>query len=715
MKHKLLLYVILYALYFGSANISAQKIAYKTATETGAISQISLDSDPSQMNWTLAPDHSQYEWIGKEYGWGLGNFQLRITNDELRDYKWETPEQSNANGTHVVYRAGDIQISVKRSYKGNDLIEEYTFKNTGNKTLELVDVGVNTPFNDNYPDAKTCMTARCNAHIWAGGSAAYVNAMKMSGQAPHLGLALTQGAIKSYEIAERDIKKPNFRGVIMLNPENITLKPKESYTLAWRIFAHTGWDDFNTKLLKFNSVIAKTDKYVYEKGECAAIQLYSKKKLKGNVSDQKIYLNGKQFHFQFNGNWKEYPVKWTKIVKVPEISTMNCYLFCVPIERLGENRIELVYNDGKKTNIDILCISDIENLIVKRAEFILANQQMKDTADARFGAFMVYDNETDKIFLNDRPSVSRSDRDEGRERVGMGNFLALYYWQHPNKNIKKSLVEYADFLRNKLQDSDYKTYSRVDKKSRNRAYNYPWVASFYLRMFQVTGEKQYLQHAYGTLRAMYQQFKHGFYAINIPIELSRKLLRENSMTAQADTLLADFKIMGDTFVKNGTNYPRHEVNYEQSIVAPSVIALLELYRVTGEKRYLESAEMQLPVLEAFSGRQPSYHLNGIAIRHWDGYWFGKRESWGDTFPHYWSTLDAVAFHLYAQITGKKEYEERAKNNLRNNLCLFTEDGRGSCAYIYPYKVNGQRAQFYDPYANDQDWALYFYLQILNTK
>ncbi|MDR1121068.1 MAG: hypothetical protein LBM08_09130 [Dysgonamonadaceae bacterium] len=662
--------------------ISAQKIAYKTAAETGAISQISLENDSSQMNWTLAPDHSQYEWTGKEYGWGLGNFQLRLTNDELRDYKWETPEQSNANGTHVVYRAGDIQISVKRYYKRTDLIEEYTFKNTGNKTLELVDMGINTPFNDNYPDAKTCMLARCNAHIWAGGLSAYVNAMRMGGQAPHLGLVLTQGAIKSYEIAERDIKKPNFRGVIMLNPENITLKPKESYTLAWRIFAHTGWDDFNAKLLKFGGVIAKADKYVYQKGEKAVLTFLSNT----NLKNPKLFQNGKEIPFSTS-------------VEILE----------------GENLIELAYGNGKRTQIEALGVSSYEHLIRKRAEFILANQQMKDTADARFGAFMVYDNETGNIFLNDSPSVSPSDRDEGRERVGMGNFLALYYLQHPDENIKKSLVEYADFLRNKLQDSDCKTYSRVDKKSRNRAYNYPWVASFYLRMFQVTGEKQYLQHAYGTLRAMYRQFKHGFYAINIPIELSQKLLRENAMTSQADTLLADFKTMGDTFVQNGTNYPRHEVNYEQSIVAPSVIALLELYRVTGEKRYLESAEMQLPVLEAFSGQQPSYHLNGIAIRHWDGYWFGKRESWGDTFPHYWSTLDAIAFDLYAKVAGKKEYEERAKNNLRNNLCLFTEDGRGSCAYIYPYKVNGKRAQFYDPYANDQDWALYFYLQILNAK
>jgi six-hairpin glycosidase len=50
------------------------------------------------------------------------------------------------------------------------------------------------------------------------------------------------------------------------------------------------------------------------------------------------------------------------------------------------------------------------------------------------------------------------------------------------------------------------------------------------------------------------------------------------------------------------------------------------------------------------------------------------------------------------------------NIFRNNLCLFTEDGRGSCAFIYPDKVNGQKAHLYDPFANDQDWAMVFWLE-----
>lgn len=44
---------------------------------------------------------------------------------------------------------------------------------------------------------------------------------------------------------------------------------------------------------------------------------------------------------------------------------------------------------------------------------------------------------------------------------------------------------------------------------------------------------------------------------------------------------------------------------------------------TGIQKYLDGAKQQMPALEAFNGNQPSYHLNEIAIRHWDGYWFGN--------------------------------------------------------------------------------------------
>ena len=94
----------------------------------------------------------------------------------------------------------------------------------------------------------------------------------------------------------------------------------------------------------------------------------------------------------------------------------------------------------------------------------------------------------------------------------------------------------------------------------------------------------------------------------------------------------------DVYKRQALDYPAHEVNYEQSIVAPATNILLQTYIVTNETKYLDAAKIQLDVLELFNGLQPDYHLYETAIRHWDGYWFGKRRLYGDTFPHYWSAL-----------------------------------------------------------------------------
>ena len=83
---------------------------------------------------------------------------------------------------------------------------------------------------------------------------------------------------------------------------------------------------------------------------------------------------------------------------------------------------------------------------------------------------------------------------------------------------------------------------------------------------------------------------------------------------------------------------------------------------------------------------------------------------GDTYPHYWSTLTGADMALYEQVTGNARYHEAAKASLRGCLNLFTAQGRACCAMVFPETVNGVRAGFYDPLANDQDWALYFALK-----
>ena len=187
-------------------------------------------------------------------------------------------------------------------------------------------------------------------------------------------------------------------------------------------------------------------------------------------------------------------------------------------------------------------------------------------------------------------------------------------------------------------------------------------------------------------------------------------LKKAGWRKEEEELTALFLGHADRMLERGTDYPASEVNYEQSIVAPAADILLSAYLLSGEEKYLRAGEEQLAVLELFNGFQPDWHLYETAIRHWDGYWFGKRRIYGDTFPHYWSVLTGNVFELYGRITKDPAWLKRAEDSRRGVLGLIFPDGRASCACVFPHTVNGVRGEFFDEYANDQDWGLYYYLR-----
>lgn len=87
----------------------------------------------------------------------------------------------------------------------------------------------------------------------------------------------------------------------------------------------------------------------------------------------------------------------------------------------------------------------------------------------------------------------------------------------------------------------------------------------------------------------------------------------------------------------------------------------------------------------------------------------------------WSSLSAYAFSLHTQVTGDNALRMQVKKILRNLLCLFFPDGTASYAYLHPYSVTmlnpddseiapARRGEFFDPWANDQDFALYYILR-----
>jgi hypothetical protein len=643
---------------------------------SGAVTSIVNPADRAQMNWTSAPDNAP--WREKSLLWGLGYADLGKLN--MHRGWWETPQSVAINSASglmtATYAVADLHVAVTRQLSGDAFTETYVFSNAGPAPIPMSDkTGLGTaivlPFNDHYTSAGDVRDHRAHTHIWAGGSSAWVATLRMGGRGPHLGLVVTQGALTTYSITGRDqITSSNTRGTFLFHPGVSELKPGESYTLAWTCFWHDGWDDFFAQAEKRSAQFVGVD--------APHLTAFVGESLPITVRGQKA------------GN-----------------AAFDTPLPFSPTEP-GEKVLQLHYGDGLTTKVVVNAVPSLHDIIHARAQFIATRQQVNATGDPLDGAYLVYDNQLETIVRKDWGS----DRNEARERIGMGVLLARWLRQTKSADpvVTASLDRYYAFVSDKLQTPD--GYVRDGLTStRTRLYNWPWVAQLHLEMFRLTGSKDSLDRFATTIKSFYARGGAEFYAIGLPVAEGLAALKATNRLDDHAQLLELFSQHGSNIATNGTNYPTSEVNFEQSIVAPAAILLLELHRATGDMKWLDTGKAQLAILELFNGRQPDHHLREIAIRHWDEYWFGKRRMWGDTQPHYWSTLTALAFANYGRITGDTGYAARADTVIRNNLSLFTPDGRGSAAFLYPASVNGEAAHFYDAYANDQDWALVHALQI----
>ena len=562
---------------------------------------------------------------------------------------------------------GDVLTTrVKVSYNG---AHPY-FTNAGS-------IAISFPLQDRYTDSVTCRDYRCHAHIFCGEHTSYIMALRMGGAAPHLGMVLTKGSLSAYSV-ERDLKlQSNDRGCFWLHPSAQEFAPGDTMMLEWKVFPHQGREDFREKLKAFSQVIlVDAEQYVIYPGET------SKVTIEPAFAAEKVTVNGVSL----------------------EKTENSVYEYLFESEKTGEYLLSICA-DEVITTCRLLVQERPEVLAVKRCEFIIDHQQYHGSIKELKGAYLSYDNE-EKILV----CTPENDFNAGRERTGMGILIARALQQNLLKDREKaeqSLRGYHAFYLRELVDAATGLVCNCSGKDNSyfRLYNYPWAATFFTECWKLWGEKEDLETAVHIVEKFYEQDGFRFYPIEMPVVMLCRELEKAGEQENLKTVKDLFHRHADQLIEIGTAYPGSEVNYEQSIVQPAAEVILQVYEVTGEEKYLRGAEQQIAVLELFDGQQPDYHLHETAVRHWDGYWFGKRRVFGDTFPHYWSAENGRTFKRYARLTGNKEYDIRGEHSLRGVLSMFFEDGTATCAYLYPYSVNGQKTDFADPYANDQDWGL----------
>ena len=640
--------------------------------------KVEIDTNGGVASLTMTNDVSDLNWLDGEKTYGTPYGQFSVLKVEM-----ETPNEVKA---HYTYKGLDLIVT--RRLVEDSFIETYSFKNNTDEDLsfDVGDLGIVTCFNDNYDIAKVSLNKKCHMHIWTGDNTTYIRGMRMNGGTDNLALVLAKGNIAKYAVTRE--WNSNDRGDVSLLLPACTIRRGEKVELCFVLFKYDDVIDFGNKAVAFeNFVNVKCNKYTVNLGETFNIVVRS-------LTEPHISYNGDEI----------------KTEALDDYTYVAKHYFA----KLGAKRIDINYGEGLHTYVDVNVLSSPISIIDRRLNFIMDYQQFNKMGVFN-GAYFLYDNETNKIFAENK---AMNDRNLGRERVGMicalmrrvlaGNLDPAY-----EKKLRDSIQRGMDFIDRNIVNYRGSVYETPIYRRRwyyDRLYNYSMYMTAYILMYEITKKKKYLDKAYLIVKRYYKKGGAKFYAINIPMNTMYTVALENGYLSMAEELKTMFLAHGDKVLENSINYPAHEVKYEQSIVAPAVDILLECYLISKDRKYLDEAEAQLKLLEAFNGHQPSFHLNEIAIRHWDGFWFGKRKMYGDTFPHYWSCITAGVFAKYGDIVGDENYQRRAEICLLNNLCLFSEEGRASCAYLYPYLVNGKRGEFYDPWANDQDWAIYFNLR-----
>lgn len=683
-----------------------------------------------------------------------GDVTIRFSDDPSR-MNWLRPDHPYA----AVSTPSGIESTVHLLRDGDTIVTTVQLGNATSKTITTAvgDIGITLPLEDRYydeTDDNYSIEHHCNAHLFCGGTCSWVLALRMSGKAPHLGLVFTEGAIADYSTSRDFVKYSNDRGCFVLHPEAMEFTPGQTRTISWTIFPCASRKDFFAQAATRSRFIdAQWNTTVTFPGTPVALTIRPSFKLSATDS---VTVNDIPASTNSDGTYT-----FTYTPNEADIHTHDAYR-----DRVGEHIFTIQAGD-RTLRTRLFVSTPLNELLAQRTHFIACNQQYCGTDQHLKGAYLPYDNEDGRQYYyaggGDNSIVN--DYNAGRERVGMALLIAAYVRALDRSIVADGTNNDSHSLRDELADSlsDYRAFVEreiVDTttgevfndaprdNSYRRLYNAPWFATLYVELYRLSGDVEDLRIACRIIRWFYEQGSFRFYPIELPV-----LALCDELNAAGEVALRDE--MRDLFVRHarelaslGLHYPKHEVNYEQSIVAPATSVILQTAALTGDRELLRAGFEQLHVLDQFNGCQPDAHLHEVAIRHWDGFWFGKLKEYGDTFPHYWSGLTGNLFDLAAELLSSSEfadddaagaaltevrgdndtevdetivdgnvsaerdaiaavYRNRATASHRALLQMFFPNGTASCAYVFPFSVNGERTHVADPMANDQDWALYF--------
>ncbi len=599
----------------------------------------------------------------------------------------------------------ELVAEVLRSIDNGRFKESYRIRNVSGCDYFITQetFGIHFPFNcaqQRGMAGDTLYHTCCTAHVWCGDNICWIYGAKLCGAAPYLMVNMTEGSITDYSISRDVARVPigaDYRGDIVLNPGWQVILPGEEIRYT---FEYWFAEESPQKALASQTgmIMASADLYTPSIGQTVSL----KAEYHG-ASEFQVFLKGK-------------PIKVTK--------DGDNFSWEYSADTLGEKVFDL-YAGGKHTVIRLFVIETLETLVEKRAHFIAEHQQYHRLGSPLDGAYLIYDNTEKRPYYN-----SFGDHNAARERIVMAILIAHQLQKKHDDGLMRSLERNLEFVERELYDDETATvYNDVLHNNRNhRIYNYPWFSLYFVAWYKLTGNVKYLERAARIILRYYELDGNKQESNGIEVFELVTLLKQEKKEDLEEQVKAAFLSHADSILERNFDSSSAEITANHEIGNNKVNFLAQAFLLTGDLKYLQDFELHIQSALSCCSFQPDYHFNQLGVRHWDGYWFGKRKQYGDTFPHYWSCLGGLMYYWYEKATGK-DCKKLYENILRNNLCIFRPDGSAANNYLSPYKVTLYSSvegyvnrtmpqgsfygKTYDEWANDQDWSLYFADKLLS--
>lgn len=574
-----------------------------------------------------------------------------------------------------------VDVSCERCWEtaGSDVTLRFDLRNNGvsEAIVEEGDYGFLFPFDSVFARGrKDVLDAACVAHVWCGGDVAWVWAGRPNGTNRYFSAVLTEGRLSSYSLhcdASRVPTGAYYRGSPVLNPPRLVIPPKGLVRFAFRISESSRRPDRDL----MGPMLVTADDYSPSVGQEVVVRVRTAK----GIREEKHRFDSPGEH----------------VVHITE--------------------------EGCKTFVRFNVLEGMDAILMRRAQFIVRRQQAGDDAGRLAGAYLIYDR------TNGKTVVGETDHNGGRERLGMGAVIAVAARRSRDQELVQSLERHRAFVLRELFDAATCTvFNDVGRDNRwHRNYNYPWMSVYWLETWKLTHDLTHLTYAAGTLLNYYE--KRGGKAQESPclfVVDTIRALEEAGRNDEPERLRAALLAHADDILRRCGE--THSVEVTVTHGGPNLRGsiLSQAYELSHDVRYRRELEAELRRAESFYAFQPDARLCVQPVRHWDGFWFGGAQLYGDTFPQWLGALNGEMLWR-AQRVLQRPLDLLWRTNLKGLLSAFHPDGFASCAY-YPFKTETfvadsgvcapfapagiRRGGFWDDWANDQDWSLYFAMRFL---